>query len=144
MASNAAGFVRAPGSGSATGSAATPAALTIASAAAGAALYPGGQSDVSLTVSNPNPFIVHVGSFSLATGQGTGGFAVDAGHAGCATSTLSFTTQTNGAAGWTVPARVGATNGTLAVSLPNALAMSAGAANACQAATFDVHLSAGL
>jgi hypothetical protein len=31
----------------------------------------------------------------------------------------------------------------VSVTLPNALAMSASAANACQGATFDVYLSAG-
>jgi hypothetical protein len=56
---------------------------------------------------------------------------------------LSFATQTDGGAGWTVPGKVGNTNGTLAVSLTNALAMSLGAANACQGATTTVYLTAG-
>jgi hypothetical protein len=143
LSASASGFLRAPGSGSATGSAATPVAVTIAPGSAGAGLYPGGQADVSLTVDNPNAFSLHIGSLSLATGQGAAGFGVDAGHAACATSTLGFTTQTNGGAGWSVPAKVGSTNGTVSVTLPNALAMSASAANACQGATFDVYLSAG-
>jgi hypothetical protein len=143
LASSAAGFIRAPGGGSATGTAATPVAVTIAPGTAGAGLYPGGQAAVALTVDNPNAFGLHIGSLSLATGQGSGGFGVDAGHAACSTATLSFATQTNGATGWSVPPRVGATNGALSIALPNALAMSTGAANACQGATFDVYLSAG-
>ena len=106
-------------------------------------LYPGAQTDVVLTASNPNLAATHIGSLSLDTSQGTGGFAVDGGHAGCSVATLSFTTQTNGGAGWTVPARVGLINGTLAITLDNALSMSAIAASACQGATFTVYLAAG-
>jgi hypothetical protein len=58
-------------------------------------------------------------------------------------TTLSLTTQTNGGTGWIVPAKVDAAAGTLPVSLPNALTMNAGAANACQGATFTVYLAAG-
>jgi hypothetical protein len=106
-------------------------------------LFPGGVTNVVLTVSNPNPYSVRIGSLALDTGQGTGGFAVDAGHAGCAVSTLTFTTQTNGGAGWTVTGRLGAVDGTLSVNLPNALAMGSGAANACQGASYTVYLAAG-
>ena len=144
MSSLAVAFVSAPGSGSATGTAATPLALTIAPAVAGPNLYPGGHGDVAITVDNPNPFSLHISSLSLATGQGTGGFDVDAAHADCSTSALSFATQTNGGAGWSLPPKVGSANGSLSIALPDALAMSLGAANACQGATFDVHLSAGL
>ena len=56
-----------------------------------------------LTVTNPNPGQIRVGSLALDTSQGTGGFAVDGGHSGCGLATLSFATQTNGGAGWTVP-----------------------------------------
>jgi hypothetical protein len=108
-----------------------------------ASLYPGGQADVVFSVSNPNSSAVRIGSFALATGQGTGGFAVDSGHSACGLATLSFTSQTNGGAGWTVPAKVGSVNGTLAVTLTNALTMSLGAANACQGATTSVYLAAG-
>jgi hypothetical protein len=106
-------------------------------------LRPSGQASVALVVSNPNASIVHIGRLALDTSQGTGGFAVDAGHAGCVLSTLTFTTQTNGGAGWDVPARVGAVNGTLGISLSDALAMGANASNACQGATFTVYLVAG-
>lgn len=133
------------GSGSGTGSGTTglTVAVTLSPGTPGASLYPGGQAQVELTVSNPNTSPVFIGSLALDAGQGTGGFAVDAGHSGCAVATLSFPTQTNGGAGWTVPAKVGAVNGTLAVTLTNALAMGVGAANACQGATFTVYLAAG-
>jgi len=106
-------------------------------------LSPGGQSSVALTVSNPNTSPVFVGSFSLDTAQGTAGFAVDVGHAACAVASLGLTTQTNDGAGWLVPAKVGAVDGTLSVTLTNALSMDASGANACQGAIFTVYLAAG-
>ena len=48
----------------------------------------------------------------------------------------------NGSSGWDVPAKVGAVNGTLLVTLSNALSMAASAADACQGATFTVYLVA--
>lgn len=133
------------GSGGGTGSAltGTSVAVTLSPGTPGAALYPGGRANVVLTVSNPNPSPVPIGSLALDTGQGTGGFAVDAGHPGCAVSALTFTTQTNGGAGWTVPAKVGAVNGTLSITLTNALAMASNAANACQGASTTVYLGVG-
>ncbi len=105
-------------------------------------LFPGGQIDVQVTVTNPNDANAKIESIALDASQGAGGFAVDAGHAGCILSTLSFTTQTNGGAGWTLPPRVGAVDGTLDITLPNALSMSTSAANACQGATFTIYLMA--
>ncbi len=132
-------------SGSGTGSATTGVAeaVTVAPGTPARTLYPGGQADVALIVSNPNTTIVTIGSLSLDPTQGTGGFAVDAADSACDTSVLSFTTQTNAEAGWRVPAKSGAVNGALAVNLPNALAMTTGAANACQGARFTVYLTAG-
>lgn len=131
------------GSGTGSGGTGTSVALTLSAGVPAAALHPGGQSDVTLTVSNPNGSPVWIGSFTLDTSQGTGGFAVDAGHAGCAVATLAFTPQTNGGTGWTVPAKIGEVDGTLPITLPDALAMGVGAANACQGATFTVYLAAG-
>lgn len=126
-------------SGAGAGAAATPSpsALTLAPATPTAQLYPGGQASVVLTVSNPNPGPIRVGSLALATGQGTGGFAVDGAHSGCGLAALSFTTQTNGGAGWTVPG-----SSAVAVTLTNALSMATSAANACQGASFTVFLTA--
>lgn len=133
------------GSGSGTGSATTgtTVAVTLSPGTPAASLHPGGTANVELDVSNPNASSVRIGSLSLDTGQGTLGFGVDGGHSGCAVSTLSFTTQTNGGAGWVVPAKVGAVNGTLSVTLTNALAMGVGATNLCQGASFATYLAAG-
>ncbi|MDX6372103.1 MAG: hypothetical protein QOD98_1091 [Nocardioidaceae bacterium] len=126
------------GGGSATAATAGASALTLAPGTPTAQLYPGGQATVVLTVTNPNPGQVRVGSLALDTSQGTSGFAVDGGHSGCGLASLSFATQTNGGAGWTVPG-----SGVLPVTLTNALSMGTGAANACQGAVFSVYLTAG-
>jgi len=133
------------GSGSGVGSATTGTALavTLSPGAPAAELHPGGVTNVELTVSNPNAYPVQIGSLALDTGQGTAGFAVDAGHSGCDVSALSFTTDTNGGAGWTVPEKVGAVDGTLPVTLTNDLTMAEVAANACQGARYTVYLAAG-
>ena len=137
------GYFRAAGSGTGTGAAGTTVDVTLTPGTATAGLYPGGTSAVVLTVSNPNLGPVRIGSLSLLTTQGTGGFSVDAAHAGCGVSALSFTTQTNGTTGWTVPAKVGTVDGALSITLTGSLAMSAAAVNACQGATFTVYLTAG-
>lgn len=128
------------GSGSGAGSTdtGTTQPVTLSPATASDQLYPGGQATVALTATNPNPGTVRVSSLALDTSQGTGGFAVDAGHAACNVATLSFTTQTNGGSGWNLP-----TGGPTSITLANALSMSASAADACQGATFTVYLNAG-
>jgi hypothetical protein len=134
-----------PGAGSGTGSGTTaaPMAVTLSPGTPAGGLYPGGRADVALTVSNPNAASLHLGALALDTNLGSGGFAVDPGHPGCALSALSFTTQTNAGAGWTLPAKSGADSSTLAVTLTNALSMTADAANACQGAQFTLYLTAG-
>ncbi len=120
-----------------TGSASssTGTALTILPGTPVAALYPGGTAPIALTIVNPGSDSTHVTSLSLDTGQGTFGFAVDASHSGCSTSSLSYVTQTTG---WDVPA-----HGSLSVTLPaSALTMSTSAANACQGALITVYLKA--
>ena len=92
---------------------------------------------MSLAATNPNTVSLHLATLALDTTQGHSGFDVDAGHAACDTSTLSFTAQTNGGAGWNVPA-----SGSLSVTLPASLAMGAGADNACQGAQVRVYLQA--
>ncbi len=132
-------------SGTGTGSATTGTvtAVSLSPATPTATLYPGGQADVSLTVSNPNTTAVSIASLVLDATYGTGGFAVDAAHSACQTSALSFTAQTNAGNGWSVPAKTGSVDGALDISLPDALAMSSDAANACQGAQFTVYLAAG-
>ena len=131
------------GSGDGNGSSGKVVAVTLSPATPTAYLYPGGVADVVLTVSNPNAAEVRLGSLALDTTRGTNGFAVDAGHSGCWVASLGYGTLTNGGAGWTVPGRVGAVNGTRSVTLTDALSMGTDAANACQGAQFTVYLAAG-
>ena len=128
--------------GSGTGASATGDALplVLTPATPSAQLFPGGQAGVKVDITNLNLASIHVGSLVLDVAQGTGGFSVDAGHAGCDVSSLGFATQSNGGAGWTVPAKVGQVNGSLPLTLANAVTMGPGAANACQGATFTVYL----
>jgi hypothetical protein len=126
------------GGGSGTAAAGTIQALTLTPSTATAQLYPGGQAAVMLSITNPNPGSVRVGSLALETTQGAGGFAVDAGHSACGVGSLGFTTQSNGGSGWTVPG-----GGTLSVTLAGSLTMDTGAANTCQGASFTVYLKAG-
>ena len=128
------------GSGSGSVSTTDAADLTLSPGVPAATLSPGGQAAVALTVSNPNSSAVSIASLVLDTTRGTAGFAVDSGHSGCAVSALSFTTQTNASAGWTVPRKVGATDGTVSLTLVNAVSMAVDAANSCQGAYFTVYL----
>ena len=124
ISSSAVAYWRTSGSGTAPGSTGPRRRSRSAPGTPTAPLYPGGQSDVALTISNPNPFRVHVGSLvARHRRQGTAGFGVDAGHAGCARRRSASPRQTNGGAGWTVPPKVGATNGTLSVDLAGSLTM---------------------
>lgn len=135
-------YWKAGGSGSGSGLTGTTTALTLSTGTAAPGLYPGTSVTVSITATNPNTAPIRISSLAIDTTQGTSGFAVDAGHSGCTLAALSFTTQTNAGAGWTIPAKVGATNGSLAISLPSSLALATGAANACQGATFTAYLKA--
>lgn len=112
--------------------------VTLSPATPVAQLYPGGRSGVRVTVTNPNPTPVRIGALELDTAHGTNGFAVDAGHGACGVSSLSFAPATNGGAGWTIPG-----DDVVTLTLTDALAMQTTAANACQGATFTVHLRAG-
>ena len=143
LAGGASAYFTAAGSGS--GGSGVPATIdvTIAPHVAGAGLYPGGAGEVAVTISNPNAFAVHIGSLSLDTSRGSGGFTVDVGHSACTHPALSFTTQNNGGNGWLVPAKVGATTGTLPLELYGAVGMGADADAACQGATFTVYVRTG-
>jgi hypothetical protein len=124
------------GSGSATAKAGSSEALSVldASASTSATLYPGVTGDVTLKVSNPNPFPVRVTSVAL---NGTNAdIAPDASHSACSPTGVSFTNQT----GLTVdvPAKSGGTNGTATATLTGAASMSNASANGCQGATFTI------
>ena len=125
------------GSGTGSASAATASSLALTPGTPGTALYPNGSADVATTIANNNPFPVHVSSIALDSGQGSNGFAVDAGHSTCDLSTLSFAAQTNGGSGWDVPA-----NDTLDVDATGAVSMSGSAGDPCQGASFTLYLTA--
>jgi len=131
------------GDGIAAGNGGAALPMTMSPGTATTQLAPGSSAAVVLTISNPNLFSVRITQLSLDSGAGTGGFAVDAAHPGCVTTALSYIQQTNGGAGWTVPAKVGAVNGSLPVTLSAALAMSDAAPDACPGAGFTVFLVAG-
>lgn len=120
-----------------------PQPLSLATAPPRGQVAPGGNIDVDVTVTNPNAFVMHVSTVVLDTAAGTNGFDVDAAHAGCALSALHFAPQTNGGAGWDVAPRVGGVDGSRTIELAGALSMDDNAANACQGATFTVHLKGG-
>jgi hypothetical protein len=143
VAAGAAAYFTSTGSGSGSASVGSTQAVTISPATPTTKLYPGGSAEVKASIDNPNSVAVQLPSLVLDTSQGTGGFGVDAGHSGCAVSALSYTPQNNGGSGFVVPAKVGSTDGTLAVTLANAVSMGTGAANACQGATFTVYLKVG-
>ncbi len=131
------------GAGSAQGRLGDPKTLVLSAGGPSALLYPGHNTDVAIIASNPNPYTVHIDSLVLDPDEGAAGFEVDGAHSGCDLSSLTFAPQSNGGAGWTVPPRSGASDGILALTLSDSLSMGAGASDACQGATFTVHLEAG-
>ena len=125
------------GSGSGQAQAGSATSMTISAGTPGSSLYPTASADVAATVSNPNPYKVHVSSISL------GAVSVDAGHSGCNLGSVTVTSpQDNSGSGWDVPAKSGAVNGSLNVDLTSAISMSNAANDSCQGATFTVALTA--
>jgi hypothetical protein len=115
----------------------TVASVTLTPGTSTTALYPGRSGDVALSIANSNTYRAYVGSLVLDTSRGTNGFSVSGGLPGCDPAALSYTTQSNGGAGWYVPAA-----GTLDLDLTNAIALGVGAASECQGATFVIYLVA--
>jgi hypothetical protein len=130
-------FWTVPGLGAGTAGTATTQPVVLGPGTPTASLRPGGRSDVALVLTNPNAAAVTVPSLVLDTAGGTGGFAVDAAHAGCAPASFAFAAPAPGA-GWEVPA-----HGTAEVVLTDAVLMVEDAADACQGVTATVHLRAG-
>lgn len=130
-------FAYVTGSGSGSGSAATGTTkpLVVNPGTAAADLYPGGVSAVEIAVTNPNVFTVNANSLALDITRGIGGFTVDAVHAACDVSSLSFTNQTIGGVGMAIPP-----GGPWAYSVASSLRMDQNAPSACQGATFTVYL----
>jgi predicted ribosomally synthesized peptide with SipW-like signal peptide len=117
--------------GRGTGPAATGTLQTVtvaaATAAPGTALLPGGTSDVTLKVTNPNSYAV-----TLVGVTGTGGtITADGGHPGCTTTGVTFTGQTG--LNTTIPA-----SSTTTIDLPGAASMSQASSAGCQGATFSI------
>lgn len=136
-AGSAGAFWIAGGDGAGTVSAGSVATVTLSPGATTADLYPGMSGDVAVSIDNTNAYQVSVGSLALDTGRGSNGFSVDDAHAACDPAALSYTTQSNGGAGWLVPA-----NSTLDLDLTDALSLGGGAARECQGASFSVYLQA--
>jgi len=105
-------------------------------------LYPGSSANVVLTMTNPNEAAVRIESLALDATRGSNGFGVDGAHVACGLTALTFATQNNGASGWIVAKNVDGSDGSLQVTLPDALSMSVDAAAACQGADFTVYLTA--
>jgi len=129
------------GSGAGTGIATTTTvtdAVSISPGTTSHPLFPTGTASggVAVVLTNSNAASVRVPQLALDTSRGSGGYAVDAAHAACAVSSLSYTTQTNSGAGWIVPA-----GGSLTLDLTNAIALAAAAPDACQGASFTVYLT---
>lgn len=124
-------YFRASGSGSGQGSTATMNTVTLSATAGSPStpLYPGGTGDVSLEVNNPNSYAVTLVNVALKAG---GSITPDAGHSGCTTTGVTFTTQTG--LSTTIPAS--ATNHQ--VDLSGAVSMSSSSSSGCQGATFSI------
>lgn len=125
------------GAGAGTVSAETVASVTLTPGTATSDLYPGGSGDVAVSIQNANTYQAYVGSLMLDTSRGTNGFSVSGGQPGCDPAAVSYTTQSNGGAGWFVP-----TGSTLDLDLANAVDLGTAAASECQGATFIVYLLA--
>lgn len=147
LAAGALAFWMANGSGEASAVLGSPAQLTLSEGTPQHQLSPGHAADVTAVATNSNPYFVTIGSLALATSHGTAGFEVDTGHGACGLSAIHFTAQAAPVGifgpGWRVPPKVGDVDGTLPIELKDALTMDADAANACQGASFTVHLDAG-
>jgi hypothetical protein len=89
-------------------------------------LVPGGSGDVTLEVTNPNAFPV-----TLLSVTSSGMITADAGHSGCTTTGVTFTSQT----ALSTPI---AASSTTAIDLKGAAAMDTTSSDGCQGATFSV------
>ena len=117
-------------------------ALTISPGTPTSFLFPGGESDVKVSIDNPNGFAVTIPSLELDTDppidhSGLEGDLCTVAHADLA-FTASAATLDNGGSGWTAPA-----SDSITIDLPDAVSMGIDAANGCQDATFTVYLKVG-
>jgi hypothetical protein len=123
----------AAGSGSAVATGgAGPQPVTIApGTVATQALYPTGTptGDVAVSITNPNPYRVHVAALELDSASGIGGFSANAAACG-----LTFARDDDG---WDVPA-----GSSVPVDLRGSLAMATWAPAACEGLAVQVYLRA--
>ena len=141
------------GGSSGEGQSATVQNLTITAVASPAAvnqLFPGGNGDVVLTVSNPNPYPVTLTGVNLPTNLTyAGGFttsALSTAQAGCSTVTSdvlwNFSTGSSGSAHTLTSAlTIGASgnaNNPLTVTLTNDASMTAATPAACEGTFFSL------
>ena len=138
LAGGAAAFWIAFGGGTTNSQAGTVVPVTLTPGSTITPLYPAGTADVGVSIVNTNPGPIFVPSLLLDTSQGSSGFAVDGGHSGCNLAALSYTTQTNGGAGWTVPG-----SSTTPLDLSGAAGLSTAAVSACQGAQVSIYLKVG-
>jgi len=123
----------------------------VASPAASNLLYPGGNGDVVVTISNPNPYPVTITAVQLPTNTTyAGGYtssSLGTSQAGCLASTPSdviwnFSTAVSGSSHTlTTPLTVAASgqpNNPLAVTFTNDASMTAAAPAACASAYFSM------
>jgi hypothetical protein len=127
-----------PGSGQGYSKARSAQALTTndASASTSSQLYPGGQGDVKVEISNPNPFpvtVTRIESSGNVSSNNAG--CTDVGGDSSKATGVSFATQ-NPNSGNVVPA-----NGTLTMTFNNAASMSNQSVDACQGAVFSIPVS---
>jgi hypothetical protein len=125
-------YLRTEGSGTATGNVTATRTVTISGGSSTETLLPSASAtgDVVATVKNTSTSRLHINSLVLDTSRGTAGYSANA--AGCA---VSYATQSNGGAGWTV-----APDATSAVDLTSSVTMGTGAPSTCQGQTFTIYL----
>lgn len=116
------------GSGSGSGSTGSLQPVTVAATTGSPTtpLLPGHSGDVVLKVSNPNSVAV-----TLVGVTGNGTITADAGHSGCTTTGVSFSSQTG--LSINIPA-----NSTTPVDLVGAASMGTSSSNGCQGASFSI------
>ena len=117
------------GSGTGSTTAATAANSVITSASTGSALYPGGTSNYTVTITNPNAYPVKVTSISAASSNAAGS------NGACVAGTVTSPAVTN-------PTGTIAANATGTYTL--VATMIANPDNSCQGVSFTMPLTAAL
>jgi hypothetical protein len=130
--------------GSGTGASAAGAALPVTftqTTPNASALYPGGNADVLLIVSNPNPFPVSVDSLTLPTTTATSftTSAFSTANLSCNASTgVTWAYTSKSLTGVIVAGKSGSSNGTLTLTLTNGAHMDNTSDTSCQNSFFEM------